>query len=208
MPITNHQFRLAARPVGLPKTSDWNYTQEPVRDPGPGEVLIKVLYLSLDPAMRGWMNEGKSYIEPVKIGDVMRAFGRAVVGLRRARREDEGRRGNVVRRDGRVKRREVGERDAGVCVGGELSRRCCCGAVGSGCPVRPVRAEDAPPIGGRLGCGLGRGGGRHCLPLDDEQVPAMRASRARQRFRRDRAQREGFDVENGRPSWVVGQNLS
>lgn len=75
MPITNHQFRLAARPVGLPKTSDWNYTEEPVRDPGPGEVLIKVLYLSLDPAMRGWMNEGKSYIEPVKIGDVMRAFG-------------------------------------------------------------------------------------------------------------------------------------
>jgi hypothetical protein len=71
----NHQFRLAARPVGMPKSSDWNYTEEPVRDPGPGEVLVKVLYLSLDPAMRGWMNEGKSYIEPVKIGDVMRAFG-------------------------------------------------------------------------------------------------------------------------------------
>ena len=71
----NHQFRLAARPVGMPKSTDWNYTQEPVRDPGPGEVLVKVLYLSLDPAMRGWMNEGKSYIEPVKIGDVMRAFG-------------------------------------------------------------------------------------------------------------------------------------
>jgi NADPH-dependent curcumin reductase CurA len=75
MAITNHQFRLAARPVGMPKSSDWNYTEEPVRDPGPGEVLVKVLYLSLDPAMRGWMNEGKSYIEPVKIGDVMRAFG-------------------------------------------------------------------------------------------------------------------------------------
>jgi NADPH-dependent curcumin reductase CurA len=75
MAITNHQFRLAARPVGMPKSSDWNYTQEAVRDPGPGEVLVKVLYLSLDPAMRGWMNEGKSYIEPVKIGDVMRAFG-------------------------------------------------------------------------------------------------------------------------------------
>ena len=71
----NHQFRLAARPVGMPKSSDWNYTEEPVRDPRPGEVLVKVLYLSLDPAMRGWMNEGKSYIEPVKIGDVMRAFG-------------------------------------------------------------------------------------------------------------------------------------
>ena len=75
MSLINHQFRLAARPVGLPKRSDWNYTEEPVRDPGPGEVLIKVLYLSLDPAMRGWMNEGKSYIEPVRIGEVMRAFG-------------------------------------------------------------------------------------------------------------------------------------
>lgn len=73
--MNNHQFRLAARPVGLPKRSDWNLTEEPVREPGPGEVLVKVLYLSLDPAMRGWMNEGKSYIEPIKIGDVMRAYG-------------------------------------------------------------------------------------------------------------------------------------
>lgn len=73
--MMNRQFRLAARPVGLPKRSDWNLTQEPVRDPGPGEVLVKVLYLSLDPAMRGWMNEGRSYIEPVNIGDVMRAYG-------------------------------------------------------------------------------------------------------------------------------------
>lgn len=73
--MINHQFRLAARPVGTPKRSDWNFTEEPVRNPGPGEVLVKVLYLSLDPAMRGWMNEGKSYIEPVKIGDVMRAYG-------------------------------------------------------------------------------------------------------------------------------------
>jgi len=73
MPVINHQFRLAARPVGLPKRTDWNYTEEPVRDPGPGEVLVKALYISLDPAMRGWMNEGRSYIEPVQIGAVMRA---------------------------------------------------------------------------------------------------------------------------------------
>ena len=73
MPAINHQFRLAARPVGLPKRSDWNYTEEPARDPGPGEVLVKNHYISLDPAMRGWMNEGRSYIEPVKIGEVMRA---------------------------------------------------------------------------------------------------------------------------------------
>ena len=69
----NHQFRLAVRPVGLPKRSDFNYTEEPVRDPGPGQFLVKILYVSLDPAMRGWMNEGKSYIAPVGIGDVMRA---------------------------------------------------------------------------------------------------------------------------------------
>src|SRR6516165_8579614 len=75
MNLINHQFRLAARPVGLPKRSDWNYTEEPVRDPGDGEALVKVLYLSLDPAMRGWMNEGKSYVPPVGIGEVMRAGG-------------------------------------------------------------------------------------------------------------------------------------
>ena len=75
MPLTNHQFRLAARPVGLPKRSDWNYVEEPVSDPGSGQILIKVLYISLDPAMRGWMNDGKSYAPPVGIGEVMRAGG-------------------------------------------------------------------------------------------------------------------------------------
>jgi len=72
---TNHLFKLAARPMGLPKRSDWDYTSEPVGEPGSGEVLVAVEYLSLDPAMRGWMNEGKSYIAPVGIGEVMRAGG-------------------------------------------------------------------------------------------------------------------------------------
>ena len=74
MDAVNHQVRLAARPVGLPKPSDWSYTEEPVPEPGEGEVLVKILYISLDPAMRGWMNEGRSYIAPVGIGDVMRAL--------------------------------------------------------------------------------------------------------------------------------------
>jgi len=72
---TNRQYRLAARPVGLPKRSDWQLTTESVSDPVDGQVLVKVLQLSLDPAMRGWMNEGKSYIPPVGIGEVMRALG-------------------------------------------------------------------------------------------------------------------------------------
>jgi NADPH-dependent curcumin reductase len=77
--LTNHQVRLAARPVGLPKASDWQFTEEPVAPPGEGGVLVKTLALSLDPAMRGWMNEGKSYIPPVGIGEVMRAGGIGVV---------------------------------------------------------------------------------------------------------------------------------
>ncbi len=76
---SNRQFRLAARPVGLPKPSDWSLTIEPVPAPEDGQVLVKVLQLSLDPAMRGWMNEGKSYIAPVGIGEVMRAGGVGVV---------------------------------------------------------------------------------------------------------------------------------
>ncbi len=75
MTLANHQFRLAARPVGEAKRSDFNYLAEPVRSPSEGEVLVKTLYLSLDPAMRGWMNEGRSYIAPVQIGEVMRAVG-------------------------------------------------------------------------------------------------------------------------------------
>jgi NADPH-dependent curcumin reductase CurA len=73
--LTNKQYRLAARPVGMPKHSDWRFTSEPVRDMNDGEIVVKALYLSLDPAMRGWMNEGKSYIRPVAIGEVMRASG-------------------------------------------------------------------------------------------------------------------------------------
>src|SRR5450830_690609 len=77
--LHNQQYRLAARPVGLPKASDWQTTSEPVREIGEGEIVVKALYLSLDPAMRGWMNEGKSYIRPVGIGEVMRAGGVGVV---------------------------------------------------------------------------------------------------------------------------------
>jgi NADPH-dependent curcumin reductase CurA len=77
--LQNQQFRLAARPVGLPKAADWQRTSEPVREIADGEIVVKALYLSLDPAMRGWMNEGKSYIRPVGIGEVMRAGGVGVV---------------------------------------------------------------------------------------------------------------------------------
>ncbi len=75
MPTTQHQFKLAARPVGPVKDSDWQYTSSPLVAPGPGEIQVKILYLSLDPAMRGWINEGESYMPPVAVGEVMRALG-------------------------------------------------------------------------------------------------------------------------------------
>jgi len=69
----NHQVRLAARPSGLPRATDWSLTTEPVPDPGPGQFVVAVSHVSIDPAMRGWMNAGASYIPPVEIGAVMRA---------------------------------------------------------------------------------------------------------------------------------------
>ncbi|MCG8419567.1 MAG: NADP-dependent oxidoreductase [Proteobacteria bacterium] len=69
----NRQFRLAERPQGVPTAGVWDYVEEPARSPDEGEMLVKVEYISLDPAMRGWMNARKSYIEPVGIGEVMRA---------------------------------------------------------------------------------------------------------------------------------------
>jgi NADPH-dependent curcumin reductase CurA len=71
----NRQIRLASRPVGLPTRQSWQFTDEDLPQPAEGGVLVKVLYLSLDPAMRGWMNDAKSYIPPVEIGAVMRAVG-------------------------------------------------------------------------------------------------------------------------------------
>ncbi|HEX6706613.1 MAG TPA: NADP-dependent oxidoreductase [Albitalea sp.] len=73
--LANRQIRLASRPTGLPTRDNWRFTTEAVTEPAEGGVLVKTLYLSLDPAMRGWMNDVKSYIPPVGIGEVMRAGG-------------------------------------------------------------------------------------------------------------------------------------
>lgn len=73
--LMNHQVRLASRPSGMPTQENWHFASEPVGNIQAGGVLIKTLCLSMDPAMRGWMNAGKSYIEPVQIGEVMRAGG-------------------------------------------------------------------------------------------------------------------------------------
>src|ERR1043165_3826321 len=70
----NRAFTLAARPVGVPKPSDFKLVTNPAREPADGELLVKTKYISLDPAMRGWMTEARSYVPPVALGDVMRAL--------------------------------------------------------------------------------------------------------------------------------------
>ncbi|MGI9462750.1 MAG: NADP-dependent oxidoreductase [Aestuariivirgaceae bacterium] len=70
----NTVARLAQRPKGSVKPEDFDIRQEDMPEPGDGEFRIKAEYFSLDPAMRGWMNEGKSYVPPVGIGEVMRGF--------------------------------------------------------------------------------------------------------------------------------------
>jgi NADPH-dependent curcumin reductase CurA len=63
----------------MPKRSDWTYAEEPVAEPKDGELVVHVLYISLDPAMRMWINNVRSYMPPVGIGEVMRALGVGIV---------------------------------------------------------------------------------------------------------------------------------
>jgi len=70
----SRQLKLAARPVGDIKDTDFELVEVPVPSPGEGEFVVEVSHISLDPAMRGWMNKGRSYVPPVEIGEVMRAL--------------------------------------------------------------------------------------------------------------------------------------
>ena len=70
-PNVTRQFQLAARPVGLPKESDFQLVDAPLPTPKPGQVLLKTAYLSVDPYMRGRITGIRTYADPVNIGDVM-----------------------------------------------------------------------------------------------------------------------------------------
>ncbi|MCW3004778.1 MAG: dehydrogenase [Conexibacter sp.] len=73
MPDTNRQIRLAARPQGELKPSDWEHADAPIVVPGEREFAGVTKMISLDPAMRGWLDDRPSYLPPVGLGDVMRA---------------------------------------------------------------------------------------------------------------------------------------
>jgi hypothetical protein len=77
--LTNRAWRLVARPEGRFKPEDFQLTEEPVPDLAVGQVLVRQIYLSLDPTNRGWANSTATYLPPVALGSVMRGFGVGVI---------------------------------------------------------------------------------------------------------------------------------
>ena len=69
----NRQILLAARPEGFPKDSDFSLVESDVPQAGPGEVLVRSQWLSVDPYMRGRMSTARSYAKPTEVGEPMTA---------------------------------------------------------------------------------------------------------------------------------------
>jgi NADPH-dependent curcumin reductase CurA len=72
--MSNRMVKLVRRPKGMVTREDFKIEDGPVPEPGAGELRVKIAYISLDPAMRGWMSEGRSYVPPVGLGEVMRGY--------------------------------------------------------------------------------------------------------------------------------------
>lgn len=86
----NRQFRLKSRPSGRIQMDHFDFRSEPVPEPGEGQALVRVLYLSLDPTNRIWMSDMDQYMPPVAIGEVMRGGGIGVVEKSRSSHYREG----------------------------------------------------------------------------------------------------------------------
>jgi len=86
----NRQFRLKSRPSGRVSASNFDFDEAPIPDLSPGEALIRVLYLSIDPTNRVWMSDREQYMPPVEIGEVIRGGGIGVVHKSRSSSYREG----------------------------------------------------------------------------------------------------------------------
>jgi NADPH-dependent curcumin reductase len=90
---TNRQWRLSTRPVGLIKESDFQWREEPAPNPFKGEVLVRNVYLSLDPSDRGWVCDRHAYFQPIAVGDLMRGI---TIGVVEQSRHPDFKRGTFV----------------------------------------------------------------------------------------------------------------
>lgn len=79
IPATSREWQLTSRPVGWPKPEDFQLSEVEIAQPGPGQVLVKNLYLSVDPYMRGRMSAAKSYAAPYELGKTMQGGAVGVV---------------------------------------------------------------------------------------------------------------------------------
>lgn len=91
--VKNRQFRLASRPVGDITASNFEYREEPIPQPSNGEVLVRTIYLSLDPTNRIWMSDRPQYMPPVEIGQVMRGV---VIGVVEESKNPDFQKGDLV----------------------------------------------------------------------------------------------------------------
>lgn len=91
--IKNRHIVLSTRPEGAPDDSCWDLKESDVQQPTQGQILIRVIYISIDPAMRGWIDDVESYLPPVAIGETMRALG---LGQVVATQSDEYQKGDYV----------------------------------------------------------------------------------------------------------------
>ncbi len=118
LPATARRVVLASRPVGIPQAGHFRIETVPVPEPGPGEFLVRNEFLSVEPAMRGWVNAAANYSAAVGIGEVMRSFaaGRVVASRHPAYREGDAVMGllgwqEYALSDGQGIRRKVREAD-------------------------------------------------------------------------------------------------
>jgi NADPH-dependent curcumin reductase len=74
MPVLNRQVRLKSRPEGIPQAADFELVEEPLGPLAEGRFRVRNRFLSVDPAMRGWVSAVANYSKPVGIGEVMRSF--------------------------------------------------------------------------------------------------------------------------------------
>ena len=118
LPRTNRQVVLKSRPVGIPQAAHFDIVDTGLRDLREGELLVRNEFLSVDPAMRGWVNAAANYSDPVAVGEVMRSFAAGRVLASRHPRYAEGDRvmgmlgwQEYAITDGRPIRRKVVEDD-------------------------------------------------------------------------------------------------
>ena len=118
LPRKNRQVILKSRPVGIPQAEHFELTSAPLPELNGGELLVRNEFLSVDPAMRGWVNAAANYSDPVGIGEVMRSFAAGTVAASRHPRYVEGDRvmgmlgwQEYAITDGRAIRRKVAETD-------------------------------------------------------------------------------------------------